>query len=231
MKFVSTFLALSLLTATAMAAPTMRAAKSSGPLIEFSIETSRTLTSDLARAAAIAEGSDDDAAVLAKRINASIAAAIASAKAYPTVKVHTGTSNTQAVYSKTGRSVEGWRMRSELLLESRDAAALSELLGKLQASLTVSKISQQISPQARRKFEEELSIEAIANFQERAQKIAGAMKKPYRIKQMQLHAAQPAMPLARMSSASAASSGDAPPIVAGELQISISINGQIELGE
>jgi len=41
------------------------------------------------------------------------------------------------MHGKLGRTIEAWRMRSEILLETRDMAALSELLGKLQATLSV----------------------------------------------------------------------------------------------
>lgn len=202
-----------------------RSTETRGAIVEFSLDVSRTLSSDLSRATAVADSSDADAEALAKRVNASLAAALATARAYPAVKVQAGNSNTQAIYGKTGRSVEGWRMRAELLLESRDAAQLSELLGKLQATLAVSRIDQQISPQAKRKFEEELSLEALAAFGDRAKKIAAALQKPYRIKQMQLREWRP--PATTSATAKAGNETAA----GGEMQQGISVSGQIELLE
>jgi len=207
-----------------------RDAKPSGTMIEFSIDASRSLPNDLARATAYAEATDVNSAELAKRVNANIAAAIALAKTYSTVKIQTGTSHSYPNYYKTGRSIESWRMRSELLLESRDTAALSELLGKLQANLGVSKISQQVSPQARRKAEEDIIVDAMSAFQERAQRIAAAVKKNYRIKQININNSRsPVIPIMRATTAMAET---APmPIEAGENQISVTLTGQIELTE
>lgn len=204
--------------------------KPAGTLIDFRVDVQKSVPNDLGRATAYAEISGADAADVARRVNAAIAAGLASAKAQPGVTVKTGNSHTYPVYGKGGRNIEGWRMRSELMLESRDDAALSTLLGKLQTQLAVSQVGFVPAPETRRAAEDEAALEAIASFQAKAARYAAALKKPYRIRSMNIgggsNVPQP-MFRAAMQSADAAPM----PVEAGESNVSVSINGQIELGE
>ena len=150
--------------------------------------------------------------------------------AFSKVKTQSSGTHTYPTYGKEGR-ISGWRMRSELLLESRDMTALSELLGRLQETLAVSQLVLQPSPETRKKAEEEAMLEALAAFQAKASLIAGALKKSYCIRQMNIGSAgqPPVMPMmmrsARMDAAEAAPA----PIEAGESMVSVTISGQIEL--
>ncbi|MFX7329041.1 SIMPL domain-containing protein, partial [Acinetobacter baumannii] len=103
-------------------------------------EASRLAPNDLARAQAYIELGDTTPGPLAKKVNAAMQSALATTKPYTSVKVRSGNTSTYPVYSKNGRTIESWRMRSELLLESKDQAALSELLGKLQTQLAVGQL-------------------------------------------------------------------------------------------
>lgn len=215
----------------ALAAHAQAPAKPAGTLIDFRIDVQRSVPNDLGRAIAYAEVSGADAADVARRVNAAIAGGLATAKAQAGVTVKTGNSQTWPIYAKGGRTIEGWRMRSELVLESRDAAALSTLLGKLQAQLAVSQLGFVPAPETRRAAEDEAALEAIAGFQSKAARYAAALKKPYRIRSMNIgggnHVPQPMFRGAMMAAADAAPM----PVEAGESNVSVSINGQIELGE
>ena len=117
----------------AMAAPVLAAPTT----IDLSAEASRAAANDLARATVFAEATGATPGELAKRINSLIADSLKTAKGYASIKTQSGGTHTYPVYAKGGK-IDAWRMRSDLTLESSDPSALSELLGKLQASLGVS---------------------------------------------------------------------------------------------
>ncbi|MEF8719033.1 MAG: SIMPL domain-containing protein [Candidatus Accumulibacter necessarius] len=148
--------------------------------IELAAEASRPAANDLARATLFAEASGAAPGELARRVNGLIADGLKTAEAYSSVKTQSGATHTYPVYGK-GNRIEGWRMRSELTLESADTAALSELLGKLQASLGVASLAMLPAPETRKKAENEAMIDALAAFKARAKVIADAFGKPYRI--------------------------------------------------
>jgi predicted secreted protein len=204
--------------------------KPAGTLIEFRVEQQRSVPNDLGRATAFAEMTGADSADVGRKVKAAIADGLATAKAQPGITVISGATHTYPVYSKGGRTIESWRMRSEIVLESRDAAALSVAVGKLQGTLAVSNINFAPAPETRRKAEDDATLEAIEAFRAKADRIAATMKKPYRIRQMSVNGSgnfpQP-MPMMR---ASAMAMDSAPmPVEAGESNVSVNISGQIEL--
>jgi predicted secreted protein len=205
-------------------------AKPAGTLIDFRVDAQKSVANDLGRATAYAEMSGADPAEVARKVKAAIAEGLATAKAQPGIIVKSGATHTYPIYGKGGRNIESWRMRSELLLESRDAAALSAAVGKLQGALAVGGINFAPAPETRRAAEEAATLEAIEAFRAKAERIAAALQKPYRIRQMSVsgggHGQQP-QPLYR---AAAMAAEAAPmPVEAGESNITVNVAGQIEL--
>ena len=199
--------------------------------IDLNAEASRPAANDLARATVFAEATSPTPGESAKKVNALIAEAVGTAKSYSRVKVQTAATHTYPVYAKGGK-IEAWRMRSEITLESMDTAALSELLGKLQANLGVSGMALSPSPETRKKAESEATLEAISAFKARAKVVADALGKPYRIKHLSIGGQQYRPPVPMMRAAPMAAMEAAPmPIEAGESQITTSVSGQIELLE
>ena len=118
------------------------------------MESSRSAPNDQFRAQLYHEASDTSPAELARKVNAVIAQAVQTGRGYPAVKVRTAGSNTYPVYGKNSRNIEGWRMRADLLLESKDSAAISELLARLQQmKLALGNVSQMPSPATRKEVE------------------------------------------------------------------------------
>lgn len=197
--------------------------------IDLSAEAGRPAANDLARATVFAEATSASPGESAKKVNALVAEAAGTAKAYSRVKVQTAATHTYPVYAKGGK-IEAWRMRSEIALESTDTAALSELLGKLQANLGVSGVTLSPSPETRKKAESEATLEAITAFKARAKLVADALGKPYRIKHLAIGGQQyrPPVPMLRAAPMAAMESASMP-IEAGESLITTSISGQIEL--
>lgn len=199
-------------------------------LVNLAADASRSAPNDLAHAGAYFEAQDANAGELARRVNRAIAGGLQTAKSYPAVKAQTGTTSTSPVYGKNGRSIEAWRMRSELLLESRDMAALSELLGKLQATLAIGQLTLLPAPETRKKAEDEATLDAIAAFQARATLISKAMNKPFRVRQMAINAGGGRPPVYMMEQSKMMSAAAAPmPVEAGDTTLTVNITGQIEL--
>lgn len=197
-------------------------------LVELSSEASSPAKNDLMQATVSAEASGTSPGDLSAQINQSVAEALNTVKTFPNIKVKTGNTAAYPVYSKQGK-IESWRMRSDIVLESSDAATLSGLLGKLQTSLTVTSLIASPSPETRRKAENEAMLDAIALFRERATLLAAQLGKSYSIKQMSIsttgHTPQPLMRAARSMSLEAAPM----PVEAGESQVVVSASGKIAI--
>jgi predicted secreted protein len=199
-----------------------------GTLIDLTAEARRTAANDLAVATVFAEATDSNPGELAKKVNGLIASALRMAKPYTAIKTRSGSTFTRPNYGKNGR-IEGWNMRSELDLETRDIAALSELLGKLQTTLGIGQMALAPSPETRQMVEDGATLDAITAFRAKAKVIADVLGKPYRIRQMSIQGAAqpPIMPLRRSAMMSAVA--EPAPIEAGESTIGVTVSGQIEL--
>lgn len=222
-KHLTTLLAGVLLAATARA----------GTLVDLAAEASRPATNDMVRASVYSELSGKSPAELAQRVNADIAEALKLIRTRSGVSVKSGQQSTYPVYSQ-GQKIDGWRMRSELVLESKDQGSVSELLGKLQQMrLAVGDVSMLPSPETQRKVEDEATREAIQAFQSRAAVIAGQLGKDWKIKQLSVQQGGgrpvPMMRAARgvMMAAEAAPA----PLEAGESLVTTNVSGQIELAD
>jgi predicted secreted protein len=223
-------LAAALLLAASPARAEAPSARPAGALIDFRVELQKSVPNDLGRATLYAEMTGADPAELARKVNAAIAAGLAIAKAQAGIAVRTGNSQAWPVYGRNSRSIENWRMRSELLLESRDAAALSTVLGKLQAQLAVAHVGFVPAPDTRRTAEDEAALEAIGAFQAKAARYAAALKKPYKIRSMNISGGSHTPPPVYRMTVTAADSMPMP-TEAGESNVTVSVNGQIELAE
>ncbi len=211
--------------------PALAATAERTTTVDLAAEASRPAANDLARATVFAEASGATPGELGRRVNGLVADGLKIARSYGNVRVQSGATHTQPMYGK-GNRIEGWRMRSDLTLESTDPAALSELLGKLQASLGVASLNMLPAAETRRKAETEATIAALAAFRERAKVIADALGKPFRIRHLTVNSSgrPPVMPLMR-SPAMAADAAPPMPLEAGESLVSTTVSGQIELLE
>lgn len=199
--------------------------------IDLSAEASRPAVNDTVLATVYAEEDGANPAELAWRINQEIAEALKVIKSQPAISVKSGQQNSVPIYSQA-RKIEAWRMHAELILESRDIAAVSEMLGRLQQmKLAVSQVHQQPSPATRKQVEDESTRDAIRAFQNRAELVAGVFGKPYRIKQLSIQQNGSVAPMPMWRGARMAMVADAAPIEAGESLISTTVSGQIELAD
>jgi len=204
-----------------------------GTLVDLSAEASRPVANDMVRASVFSEASGNNPAELARRVNTDIAEALKVIRAKTGVSVKSGHQATYPVYGQA-QKIDGWRMRSELVIESKDTGAVSELLGKLQQMrLAVGALSQMPSPETRRQVEDEATREAIRAFQSRAAVVAEQLGKGWKIKQLNIQqgGGMP-IPMMRASRGAMLAAEAAPaPLEAGESLLTTNISGQIELAD
>lgn len=200
--------------------------------VELTADASRTAANDLAIATVFVEASDASPAVLSQRVNAAIGEALDLIRAYPSVKANSAGATTFPVYGKNDRKVEAWRMRADIRLETRDLAALSELLGKLQTKLALGGLMLQPSPETRRSVADLATTDAIRAFQARAKNVADTLGKAYRIRHLTImHGDRPG-PIRPMMKSAAFDAESVPfPVEAGESELTVTINGIVELSD
>lgn len=222
-------LALLMAVALAVGAPPARAEAPVATTIGLTAEGQQEAANDLAVAGMFTEASDPQPGEVARRVNATIAAAVALAKKYPDVKVRTASSQTFPVYGKSGRTIESWRMRSDLRLESRNLAMLADLVSALQKDLALAEISLQPAPETRGQAQDGATRAAIDAFQARAAMVAKTLGKNYRLRHLDIGTqgiSPPPRPMPRLAMAEAA----APlPVEAGTSTVSTTVSGTIEL--
>lgn len=204
-----------------------------GALVDLSAQASRPAANDMVRASVYSEASGKYPAELAQRVNADVAEALKLIRSKPGISVKSGQQSTYPVYGQA-QKIDGWRMRSQLIVESTDQGSVSELLGKLQQMrLAVGEVSLLPSPETRRKVEDEATREAIRAFQSRAAVIAEQLGKGWKIKQLNVQqgGGMP-MPMMRAARGVMMAAEAAPaPLEAGESQVTTNVSGQIELND
>lgn len=218
-------------TLLALLAGSFAAASQAGALIDLAAEAGRPAANDMVRASVYSEASGSNPADLARQVNGNIGEALKLIREKKGVTVKSGNQSTYPIYTQS-RKIDGWRMRSELLIESRDFGAVSELLGRLQQMrLAVGDITQMPSPETRRQVEDEAMREAIRAFQNRAAVVAEQLGKGWKIKQMHINQGGGSpVPIMRGARAAMLAAEAAPaPIEAGESTITTHVTGQIEL--
>lgn len=205
-----------------------------GTTIDLNAEASRPAANDMVRASVYSESTGNNPAELARRVNQEISGALKVIKTKSAVSVKSGQQSTYPVYGQ-GQKIESWRMRSELILESKELATVSELIAKLQQMrLALGSVNQLPSPEIRRQVEDETTRDAIRAFQSRAEVVADQLGKKWKIKHLSIQqgGGMP-MPIMRSSrNAMMAEAAPAPaPLEAGESLLTTTISGQVELAD
>jgi predicted secreted protein len=199
------------------------------PTIDLSAEAGSKAENDLGRAQLYFEASDKNAPALAAKVNRAIAEALETAKPFTSVMTSTAGSTTYPIHDREGNRIEGWSMRSTIELESRDIAALSALIGQLQQTLLIASVNMQPAPETRAKATNVAAVDAIRAFEERAEVLANALGKRYRIRHLAVqHGGSPVYPMMRASAMSFAKDESAP-LQGGQSEITVTVSGTVEL--
>ncbi len=201
-------------------------------VVELQAEAQRELANDTLTANLYVELNDANPVALATAVNKVSNEALRVAKEFDAVRARSGNNQTYPVYAK-GNVLQGWRTRAEIRLESKDFAAASRLIGKLQASMQLANTAFSVSAEARRQAENELIAEAIVAFKARAEIVRGALAgRNYKIQRLNVNTGYSAPPprfaLARAMTAGAPEV-TAPALEGGVSMITVTAGGAIEV--
>jgi predicted secreted protein len=149
-------------------------AQTGSPPSAVAVTASSTVTvqNDRLQAWLTAEAENANPAAAASEVNATVAKALASAKAYPAVKLATAGYSTQQVLDK--QKPNRWRVVQTLRLDSSDFTAAASLISRLQdeGGLLLSGMGFSLTDKTRREAEDSVTQQAIKSWQVRAQQAA-----------------------------------------------------------
>ena len=197
--------------------------------VTVSASSTVTVQNDRLQAWLRSEAESANPAAAASQVNTAIAKALASAKAYPSVKVATAGYSTQQVSDK--QKPNRWRVTQSLSLDSGDFTAAATLISRLQDDdgLLLSGMGFSLADKTRRDAEDSVTQQAIRNWQARAQQAALGLGfpgwRPGHIT-VQTGDAGRAYPVMR-AQAMASSAGSAPVAVeGGTTDVSVTVSGE-----
>ncbi|TAM88978.1 MAG: DUF541 domain-containing protein [Candidimonas sp.] len=212
--------------AQARSADVARAPGGSWPLATLQAQASATVRQDVVRIVLASEVTGATQAAVAKDLGERVGAALGDARKTPGVNASSGDYHVWPVTDKAGK-ITTWRGRGEIVLESTDFAAASQLAGRLSDRLSVVNLAFSVSPARRGAEESRLLQDAVRAFRARAQALAAALGfDGYRIREVQLHDGGGYRPVARTMAAP--SQADVP-LGAGTEMITVSLQGTIFL--
>ena len=200
--------------------------------VDLQAEAQREVGNDTFSASLFVEMTEADAAKLADSLNRNTADSIAVAKEFASVRVRSGNNQTYPVYDRAQRFT-AWRGRAELRLESKDFQAAATLIGRLQSRMQLGQIGFSVSPEARKAAEDEIIGAAIKAFRARADIVRTSLGgRGYRIRRLAVNTGVgfvPPRPLMARAGVAAAEGVATPPLEGGVSQITVSVNGTIEV--
>jgi predicted secreted protein len=143
--------------------------------VTVSASSTVTVQNDRLQAWLRTEAESANPAAAANQVNTAMAKALASAKAYPAVKVATAGYSTQQVSDKQKPS--RWRVAQTLSLDSGDFTAAATLISRLQDDdgLLLSGMGFSLGNKTRRDAEDSVTQQAIKSWQARAQQAANGL--------------------------------------------------------
>jgi predicted secreted protein len=142
--------------------------------VGFQIEVAREVANDHLQATMSVEIQDKQPSRIAQQINTVLNDALNKASTFKSIKASSGNQNTRPVYGKS-KHVDSWRGHAEIILESRDFKAVSELIVQLQQNMQLINMYFSVAPDTRALTENDLISEAIKKFEARANVIRTAL--------------------------------------------------------
>lgn len=219
---------------TLIAAPDSDEIKqSSAPVLHLDAQAYTEVDQDTVIITLQATRQSSEQSVVSKELSDTVSAVLQDAKKQNTVKVSSGNYYVRPLHGKDNQ-LTGWQGQSQLLFESTDMAAASELAAKYQDKMPIANISFAVSKKARLAVEQQLMVDAVEAFNQRANTMVTALGYAhFEIKDMQLGSNGAVY----RSNARAYSEGavmgvaatDAIPINRGTEDITLSLSGAIYL--
>ena len=205
-------------------------------VIAFNVETERQIERDLMQVNLFYQSEGKNLSELNKTVNTRLNKAIGIAKQYPAVAIQGNTRNTMVQYDGKGKQ-SGWLARVELMLESKDSQALSDVINALNDTLAIENISASVSDEKLTHVENELTQAVLEKFKNKALLIQNTLQmKNYRVMDLNISAANehnyaPVYyePTAKSALTLSESASNAVPLENGKETVRMRVEGRIEL--
>ena len=176
-----------------------------------------------------------DAAAVQSQLRQALDTALAEARklAKPgQVEVQTGGFSLYPRYAPKGGGINGWQGMTELIVQGRDAQAISQLTGRIQ-TLSIARVGFSLSREAREKVEADVAAEAIVRFRARADAMSRQFGfSGYTLREVSVATDGGAVlpqPMVRMQTMKAASADESLPVEAGKAVVTATVNGSVQL--
>jgi predicted secreted protein len=201
-------------------------------VLHLSEPAERMVPRDRLRAVLHVEATDADPAKVQAEVNRRLAAAVARAKAVSAVA--TATTGYSVYQERPNDKPPQWHGTATLSLEARDASALLALVGGLQQDgLALASLAYELTPEAARTVEDELTTQALARLKARAERVATALGLTVeRVREVTVGNANGAPPPPRpyaLAARAMAADATAPVAEPGEAPVSITLSADFVL--
>jgi len=215
-------------------ATAVRAAEPAAPsgVLNLAASAQAEVTRDLLAVTLTTSREGADAGTVQAALKQALDAALAEAKkaAKPgAVDVRTGNFSVHPRYAPKGQAM-GWQGTAELVVEGRDLAAIGQLAGRI-TTLTVARVSQGLSREAREQVEGEVAAQAIRAF--RAKAAAYAQQFGYAgftVRDVHVADGGGVQPVLMRAGAAMSEAAAAPlPVEAGKAVVAVSVNGSVQM--
>ena len=205
-------------------------------VIAFNVEAERQIQRDLMQVNLFYQSEGKNLSGLNKTVNARLNKAIDIAKQYPAVAIQGNARNTMVQYDSKGKQ-SGWLVRVELMLESKDSQALSDVINALDDTLAIENISASVSDEKLTHVENELTQAVLEKFKNKALLIQNTLQmKNYRVMDLNISAANEHNymrvyyePTAKSALTLSESASNAVPLESGKETVRMRVEGRIEL--
>jgi predicted secreted protein len=207
-------------------------------ILNLTAQANREVPQDTIRITLFTEQQANDPARLAQQLNQRTGEALQIAKRArqndksDDLTLQTSQLSIYPINDKDGK-ISSWRGRSELVIQSRNFAAASQLATQLGQQMQVSDVGFSLSPQARQHVQTELTTQAIDAFRQQAQAAALAFGyRRYAVREVTINKDSnfysPA-PRMFMAAAEKAPSMDSLPVASGKTNVTVNVSGAVRM--
>jgi predicted secreted protein len=225
---------LGLLLTAAMSVPAFaQVAPQPQNVVGLQANATREVTKDLLSVTLSTTREGADAAAVQAGLKQALDAALKEAKksAKPgEIDVSTGNFSIFPKYTNKG-VISGWSGTAELVVEGKDIPGIAQLTGRI-TTLSIARVQSGLSRESREKVENEVAAQAIAAYRAKAAEYAKQFGfTGYTLREVQVNANDFGGPVPMMMKASrgAADAAESLPVELGKGNVTVNVNGTVQL--
>lgn len=196
LKYFLTILPLTFATTAALAETVTTESASSDAIVSaekkqasnfsFSTKVTRSVEQDLMQATVYSQKTGKSLPELKRSISQHLNPVLELAKKHPAIEVQAEGISNNVNYNNKG-NIDGWQAYGSVNLKSKDFEAMAEVLENLGKDVAIQSIYFSVSPEKIASLEEEMLLEVIKKFQDKAEIIQKALgAKKYRLSMVNL---------------------------------------------